>query len=108
MDRPRMGKGKTPADSSLVAILLGVVLLLPFACGAAAAGKEDAITSAGHQSSFLYWVLDSSMWAIALYYILTRRAAFIELFQRYMVQHSLPRSCVCVEASDCCLVSSLG
>jgi len=33
----------------------------------------------------LYWLLDSFMWAVALYFIITRREILVILFQRFAV-----------------------
>ena len=86
MEGPRMVKHETFSHLAMATMVAGASLaFLPFV--AAGEDKLDAIAVVDARSSFLYWMLDSFMWAVALYYILTRRAAFIELFQRFMVPH---------------------
>jgi hypothetical protein len=86
----------------------GVALLafLPLVV-AAGEGQIDA-PDVAVRSSFFYWMLDSFMWAVALYYILTRRAAFIELFQRFMVHSRLDATITMIVEPPSCLSHSCG
>jgi len=67
--------------------MLVVVFLVMFLFGAVVGATETAAPA--HEKSaagFLYWLLDSFMWAVALYFILTRRADIVRFYLRLTVR----------------------
>lgn len=69
--------------------------------GANALDDEALPTSNESQAGggFIYWLLDSFMWAVALYYVITRRAEFVQLFQRVAVRFPFSSNFHLIDAS---------